>query len=205
MFDIFSAPAPAAPSPEAPADAGVCALVRAFAAAHVTRTRADLRAAGKESLAVGLASAAASLAAEPSDMSAVELQAAAVDAACWSALTSSGWSDLCLPKAFVLSKLMRAAACAQSSMAGALRHLDAAFALGGPSAVLKDCILLCAPASTGSSASAGRHERKRQRQLEKPAAAPTVYIYISIYQPIHLSVSLSVYLSLYINMQIYIS
>jgi hypothetical protein len=175
-FDVFAAADQAAPSvpPLLPAKGrGVRSLVLAFLNEHLAQTRDDLLSVGEEALAEKLGCAHARLEAEPPEPATVDALAAAVEEDCWSRLTGSGWAHVCLREAFVVSKLLRAAASALAdalSTRGALGHLDVAFILGGPSTVVRDCIQLCSPAvSEPRSSAAGEHGRERQRIADPPA------------------------------------
>lgn len=176
-FDVFLADT-AAPSvpPLLPATGrGVRSLILAFVKEHLAQTRDDMLFVGEEAMADKLGCARAGLEAEPPELASVETLAAAVEGNCWSKLTGSGWAHVCLREAFVISKLLRAAACAMTdapSTRGALRHLDVAFILGGPNTVVRDCIQLCTPAlskphhETGSASA--EHGRKRHRLPDPP-------------------------------------
>jgi hypothetical protein len=175
-FDVFGDDQAPSVQPQLPATGtGVRPLILAFVNEHHAQTRHDLLSIKEEALAEKLNRARAHLEAEPPELAIVEALAAAVEDHCWSKLTGSGCTHVCFREAFVISKLLRAAASAMAdapSTRGALRHLDVAFILGGPSTVVRDCIQLCSPVPgehrSKTDTAAGAHEQKLHRTPDPP-------------------------------------
>ena len=161
IFDSALAVNPSSPSakrlctPEFPSP--VLPLVRRFLDAHLGDAVADLkRFSGDDSRAAAVRAAAASMAqgllhasnhllAAPSGLCPCRPIAEEVASLAWAALTQSGsWPHPSWREAYVFAQLMLA--CVSSALDGdaaeALRCLDRAFILGGPTDVFRDCVEL---------------------------------------------------------------
>ena len=146
-FDCFGAPAEHQPAKRpCSSPSPVLPLIRRFVAAHVGDAIADLRAANSSAaatLASHLSDAADHLAAVPAQFSGCRSAAESVADAAWSTLTRDGvWPHASWREAYVLAQLALAAVCSacDNDTDAALRCLDRAFILGGPTQVFRDCV-----------------------------------------------------------------
>ena len=146
-FDCFGAPAEHQPAKRpCSSPSPVLPLIRRFVAAHVGDAIADLRAASSSAaatLASHLSDAADHLAAVPAQFSGCRSAAESVADAAWSTLTRDGaWPHASWREAYVLAQLALAAVCSacDNDTDAALRCLDRAFILGGPTQVFRDCV-----------------------------------------------------------------
>lgn len=146
-FDCFGPPSDTEHTAKRPCafPSPVLPLVRRFVTAHVDAAVMDLAGADAAVLSADLSAASASLAATPSDLSACRLAAERVADSAWATLTIQGkWPHAAQREAYVLAQLMLACVCSAGAddTPGALRCLDRAFILGGPTDVYRDCVEL---------------------------------------------------------------
>lgn len=121
--------------------------VRRFVASHAGPAQSDLAAGDAESAVLGedLSSAVHELRREPPDFAACRASARRAADRAWGTLVrEKAWPHPSWREAFVIAHLMIACACLdlEDDGEGALRSLDNAFILGGPTAVYAECVEL---------------------------------------------------------------